>query len=65
MTYALWVVVTFLLVFVAGAVVWILKQSPEGVEKDDGDLTEWTCPSCGFHVQLGKECIYCGERKPG
>ena len=64
MVYFLWVIsfVFFLgigLVFLAV----LKKSSPEDNENSD-DLEEWDCPSCGFRVQLGKECIYCGEKKP-
>lgn len=32
--------------------------------EDTGGLEEWDCPDCGFHVQLGESCIYCGAGKP-
>ena len=32
-------------------------------ENGDSDEEEWTCPACGFHVQVGDSCIYCGHEK--
>lgn len=29
----------------------------------DLSIAEWDCPTCGFHVQAGDTCIYCGEQK--
>jgi len=26
----------------------------------DLSLDEWNCPECGFLVQVGSKCIYCG-----
>tara|TARA_B100001079_G_scaffold119173_1_gene102487 strand:+ start:163 stop:309 length:147 start_codon:yes stop_codon:yes gene_type:complete len=26
----------------------------------DLSLDEWNCPECGFLVQIGSKCIYCG-----
>ncbi|MDP6340099.1 MAG: hypothetical protein QF842_07275 [Candidatus Marinimicrobia bacterium] len=31
---------------------------------DDLETDEWDCPDCGFHVQAGDTCIYCGAKKP-
>jgi len=31
---------------------------------DDLETDAWDCPECGFHVQAGDTCIYCGEEKP-
>lgn len=54
----------FILAVIAGVVLlWILRQ-PQGRGEENGDdLTEWDCPRCGFHVQMGTQCIYCGWRK--
>ena len=30
----------------------------------ENSLTEWDCPECGFHVQLGDSCTYCYTQKP-
>ena len=29
----------------------------------DLSLDEWNCPECGFLVQIGEICIYCGYDK--
>ena len=29
----------------------------------DLSLDEWNCPECGFLVQVGEICIYCGYDK--
>ena len=29
----------------------------------DLSLDEWNCPECGFLVQVGEICIYCGYNK--
>lgn len=40
------------------------SKSDINVEENNGDdLDEWICKSCGFTVQLGTECIYCGRKK--
>ena len=26
----------------------------------DLSLDEWKCPECGFLIQVGDKCIYCG-----
>lgn len=39
------------------------RENP--VIKNQNDLEEWTCPECGFSVQLGTECPYCYTKKPG
>lgn len=64
MEYTLWIVIFQILVGASGALAWALKRSPEEVDEREEDLSEWTCPTCGFHVQMGTECIYCGTKKP-
>lgn len=32
--------------------------------EETSGLEEWNCPECGFHVQVGESCIYCGTAKP-
>ncbi|MEE9162392.1 MAG: hypothetical protein V3U35_05410 [Candidatus Neomarinimicrobiota bacterium] len=36
------------------------RDEPEVEEWDE----EWDCPDCGFHVQAGPTCIYCGASMP-
>ena len=38
------------------------KETPANFDQDD--LEEWTCPDCGFSVQLGTECPFCYTKKP-
>lgn len=64
LTYLLWFIFFAVIIFFGGVFMWTLKRQPAESEKDAADLEEWICPSCGFHVQMGKECIYCGEKKP-
>jgi len=33
-------------------------------ENDENSLSEWDCPDCGFHVQMGVSCTYCYTQKP-
>ncbi|MEE9190588.1 MAG: hypothetical protein V3U16_07450 [Candidatus Neomarinimicrobiota bacterium] len=56
------------LIILAGITVLIIavfvRQWSENTENKDQDgLEEWTCPECGFSVQLGTECPYCYTRK--
>jgi len=57
------------LIFLMGITIFIICvlyiQREETPENDDQkDLEEWTCPDCGFSVQLGTECPYCYTKKP-
>jgi len=27
------------------------------------EMESWVCPECGFNVQGGNKCIYCGNEK--
>jgi|TARA_B100000035_G_scaffold235713_1_gene203979 hypothetical protein len=64
LTYFLWIILFAILILFAGAMAWTLKRPQEESGESEEDLEEWTCPSCGFQVQMGTECIYCGEKKP-
>jgi len=33
-------------------------------KEDKPCLSEWDCPECGFHIQLGDSCTYCYTQKP-
>jgi len=63
-TYLLWLFFFIVIVFLSGVFAWSLKREPDENELKESDLEEWNCPSCGFTVQMGTECIYCGEKKP-
>ncbi|MEE9166211.1 MAG: hypothetical protein V3U24_01910 [Candidatus Neomarinimicrobiota bacterium] len=62
--YVLWILIFLTLILVAGVFARILKHPSEEAGENEADLSEWICPTCGFHVQMGTECIYCGEKKP-
>jgi hypothetical protein len=64
MTYILWLFSFLIILFLSGVFVWTLKGEEEEENGKASDLEEWNCPSCGFTVQLGSKCIYCGEKKP-
>lgn len=55
-----------LLSFAAVTVVLLLSKKVRNTEEaaDNGDLTEWVCPDCGFTVQAGDTCIYCYAKRP-
>ena len=57
------------LIFLMGITIIIIgvlysqrKETPANFDQDD--LEEWTCPDCGFSVQLGTECPFCYTKKP-
>tara|TARA_Y100001980_G_C14447004_1_gene231747 strand:+ start:293 stop:484 length:192 start_codon:yes stop_codon:yes gene_type:complete len=61
---------TTLVIFLFSTIVFflffILSSSKSNLtveENNYDDLDEWICKSCGFNVQLGTECIYCGRKK--
>lgn len=62
---ALFWLTTIASILIAIAILLVLRR--EGGERRDEEpdegLESWTCPSCGFQVQLGTACIYCGETK--
>jgi len=41
----------------------VAKSSNKQDFFNDTNLDEWLCPNCGFEVQVGDSCIYCGELK--
>ena len=61
-----------ILVFIALSVVLatlvrvaVLSYRRNRAEPEDvGWEEEWDCPECGFHVQAGEICIYCGSTRP-
>lgn len=63
MTYLIWLFFFVLILFFSGVFFWTLKVDQSEELDEDLDLEEWNCPSCGFTVQLGTQCIYCGEKK--
>jgi len=60
--YLLFFLFSSLIIFVF----FILFSSKFNINNEESnldDLDEWICKSCGFNVQLGLECIYCGKKK--
>ena len=47
---------------VRGAVLSYRRNQEE--PEESGWEEEWDCPECGFHVQAGEVCIYCGFTRP-
>ena len=41
----------------------IVKTASENEIYSDIDTEEWSCPNCGFKVQVGNLCIYCDTYK--
>ncbi len=57
--------VTFFIIVTGAIAVSMLIANRNRKEDTYSDLEteEWDCPECGFKVQVGSECIYCGEIK--
>jgi len=55
-------------VLIAGFIICIILvlffQGKNNLNSDNEiDLEEWSCPMCGFQVQLGDICTYCYTKK--
>ena len=54
------------LLFISIIIIFIIMAVLVGVQRLKNDpykdlsLDEWNCPECGFLVQVGSKCIYCG-----
>ena len=59
------VVIIVILMYFALALVRSYQANREASDNLDDDMLPWTCPECGFHVQMGTTCIYCQTEKPG
>lgn len=57
--YSILVLFFLLILFLA----MVAKYSNEDDVFFDMSTEEWTCPNCGFEVQIGDDCIYCGISK--
>ncbi|MBF90008.1 MAG: hypothetical protein CMG75_10250 [Candidatus Marinimicrobia bacterium] len=64
MTYIIWLIFFSIIFFFCGVLFWTLRSYESLNPEDTSDTEEWICPSCSFNVQVGTECIYCGEKKP-
>ena len=54
---------SLILFFIVILAVFIGKHKSNDNPYDDLSIDEWTCPECGFLVQAGDRCIYCGYAK--
>jgi len=43
--------------------VMVAKSSNRNEVFSDINVEEWICSNCGFEVQVGDNCIYCGKSK--
>ena len=60
---SLYLLILILILFIGMAV--LIARSNRAEDTYDALETDaWDCPECGFHVQAGDTCIYCGEEKP-
>ena len=56
----LFLLLLFLIIIFA---VFISIQKSKNDPYEDLSIVEWNCPECGFLVQAGDKCIYCGYTK--
>jgi len=54
---------SLILFFIVILAVFIGKQRGSDNPYEDLSIDEWNCPDCGFLVQVGDRCIYCGYTK--
>ena len=64
MTFLIWLFALAILMVLGAVFIRSLKRPQDETEENEEELSEWTCPTCGFRVQMGTVCIYCGEKKP-
>ena len=60
---SLYLLILIITIFI-GVAVLIARSNRAEETYDDLETDEWDCPECGFHVQVGGTCIYCGGNKP-
>ena len=53
-------IIFFLLVLF---MIMVAKSSSRNETFSDINAEEWICSNCGFEVQAGDNCIYCGISK--
>ncbi|HIF83114.1 MAG TPA: hypothetical protein EYQ37_04550 [Candidatus Marinimicrobia bacterium] len=63
MSASLYLLIIIIFIFI-GVAVLIARSNRAKDTYDDLETDAWDCPECGFHVQAGDTCIYCGEKKP-
>jgi len=54
---------SLILFFIIILAVFIGKQKSNYNPYENLSIDEWNCPECGFLVQVGDKCIYCGYNK--
>ncbi|MEC9274100.1 MAG: hypothetical protein VX680_05370 [Candidatus Neomarinimicrobiota bacterium] len=59
MGYSLLFISIIIIIFII-MVVLVGVQRLKNDPYKDLSLDEWNCPECGFLVQVGSKCIYCG-----
>ena len=59
MGYSLLLILLIIFIFIIIAIL-IGAQGLKHDPYEDLSIDEWNCPECGFLVQVGKKCIYCG-----
>ena len=60
---SLYLLIIIIFIFV-GVAILIARSNRAEDTYYDLETDAWDCPECGFHVQAGDTCIYCGEEKP-
>ena len=53
----------FMITIFIGVAIFIARTNHSKDYYADIETDEWDCPDCGFHVQAGDKCIYCGAKK--
>ena len=60
----LYIILIFLIFFaMIGITLYVTGKNKKEDTYTDLDTDEWNCPECGFLVQVGDQCIYCGTEK--
>lgn len=62
MGYSLLLIFIIIGLFIIVAVLVAIQKLKDDPYKDLS-LDEWKCPECGFLVQVGDSCIYCGYKQ--
>jgi len=57
--YSFLLISIIIIIFIIMVVLVSVQRSKNDPYKDLS-LDEWNCPECGFLVQVGSKCIYCG-----
>ena len=63
MTYFIILAIALVLAYF-GLAAYQSLQHNRAADENSAENGEWDCPECGFHVQMGQTCIYCGAHQP-